>query len=211
MASIPLETNEEIEARSVRIAERPIFLDTFLELNIDSGSELIGGVMVKKMAAQLAHEKLIAWLLTVLNAFVSHKQLGLVLSSRFTVRIDDFNARLPDLLFVREDHSAIVQPRAVYGAPDLVIELISPNDRPSDIIDLETDYRSIQVPEIVFIDQQKRQVLVLRRHDDTYDEVKLTAGILELASIDGFALQVSWFFDEPRPDAFTLVRSLLKQ
>jgi len=35
-------------------------------------------------------------------------------------------------------------------APDLVIELISPNDRPSDIVVLEMDYRAIGVTEIVF-------------------------------------------------------------
>jgi len=211
MANIVIETHEEIEARAVRIAERPIPLEAFLDLNINRDSELVGGVMVKKMAAQLAHEKLIAWMLTVLNAFVSHKQLGIVLSSRFTVRIDEHNARLPDLLFVRKDRDHIVQERAVYGAPDLVIELISPNDRPSDTIDLETDYRSINVPEILFIDQQKRQVLVLRKRDDRYDELMLTTGTLDLAGIDGFAVQVSWLFDESRPDAFDLVRSLLKE
>ena len=66
-------TRGVIEARMVRIAERPITFDTFLDLNINSASELVGGVMVKKMAAQLAHEKLIAWLLTVVNAFVTHR------------------------------------------------------------------------------------------------------------------------------------------
>src|SRR5579862_856561 len=148
MAHIAIETSEDIEARVVRIADRPISFEMFLDLNINSESELIDGVMVKKMAAQLAHEKLVAWMLTLLNAFVRHKKLGIVLSSRFTVRIDEHNARLPDLLFVREDRADIVQQRASYGAPDLVIEFISPNDRPAATIALETDYRSIGVPEI---------------------------------------------------------------
>ena len=41
-----------------------------------------------------------------------------------------------------------MQQKAIYGAPDLMLEVISPNDRPSDIMALEIDYRAIGVPEI---------------------------------------------------------------
>jgi Uma2 family endonuclease len=173
--------------------------------------ELIDGVMVEKMVAQLAHEKLIAWLFTMLSLFVRHRNLGLALVSRATVKINGHRGRLPDLMFVRQDRLHILQQRAIEGTPDLVIELISPNDRPSDRIALETDYCSIGVPEIVFIDQQKRHVVLLRLRENGYDRLELNAGSLEMETVPGFAVQLDWLFDEPRPDEFDLLRILLNE
>ncbi len=210
-ANAPIPTDEELEARVIRLAKRPITFETFLALNVNSNLELIDGVMVEKLAAQLAHEKLIVWLLTLLNAFVRHKKLGIVVSSRMTVKIDDYRGRLPDLLFVHQERSGIVDQRAVYGAPDLVIELISPRDRPSDRIALETDYRAIGVHEIIFIDQQQRHVLILRNGESDYEELGLNSGMLSPVSIPGFAVQLDWLFDEPHPDEFDLLRVLLNE
>jgi Uma2 family endonuclease len=210
-ASAPIITDEEVEARVIRLAKRPIMFEEFLVLNINNSLELIDGVMVEKVAAQLEHEKLIVWLLTLLNAFVRHKRLGIVVSSRMTVKIDDYRGRLPDLLFVRQDRIGIVDQRAVYGAPDLVIELISPHDRPSDRIALETDYRAIGVPEIIFIDQQKLHVLILRQGKSGYEEIEMAAGALNFVAISGFAVQLDWLFGEPRPDEFDLLRTLLNE
>src|SRR5439155_9204819 len=129
------------------------------------------------------HEKLVGWLYHVLGLYVQERNLGIVLGSRTAVEITQFRGRLPDLLFVRQDRMEIVQQKAVYGAPDLVIEVISPGDRPSDIIALETDYRSIGVQEIVFLDQRTSRARILRRHDDAYIEEELTEGALTLESM----------------------------
>ena len=211
MTDVVIATNEEIEARVIRLAERPIRFTEFLDLNVDSNCELIAGVMVEKMAAQWEHERLIVWLSTLLHAFTQHKGLGVVAVSRMTVRIDEFHSRLPDLFFVRQDRIDLIRQRAVYGPPDLVIELISPHDRPSDRIALEADYRAIGVPEIVFIDQQKRRVTILRQRDNDYPKLEMTTGALDFATIPGFTLQIDWLFNDTRPDTFDLLRSLLNE
>ena len=209
MTNVMLETVEEAEARIVRFAARPIDFETFLDLNINDELELRSGVMVKKMAAQLEHERLFVWLLWLLYGYVKQKDLGTVLGSRSTVRIDRYHGRLPDVLFVRKENQAIVQQRAIYGTPDLVIELVSPGDRASHLIELETDYDSIGVPEVVFVDQQQRQVRVLRRRGETYAESVLTTGEFALESVPGFVLQVEWLFADPRPDELNILNALL--
>ena len=89
--------------------------------------------------------------------------------------------------------------KAVYGAPDLVIEIVSPTDRASDVIALETDYRGIGVVEIVFIEPPKRAVRVLRKVDSDYTEEILTSGTLVLETLAGIRLETEWLFMEPRP------------
>lgn len=204
------EIRQHVEGRVVHYAERPISFSAFLAVSGDRNLELVEGVMIEKMAAQLEHEKLFAWLLTVLNSYVRRRDLGIVLGSRTAVEIHNYGGRLPDLLFVRRDRQAIVQDRAVYGAPDLVIEIVSPNDRPSDLIALETEYRALGVPEILFIDLPRATVRVLRQRGEEYEETLLTAGPLRLEGIEGIELSVDALLREPRPDEFTTVAELLE-
>ena len=100
--------------------------------------------------------------------------------------------------------------KATLTAPDLVIERVSPNDRRSDISTTETDYRAIGVGEIVYMDQQKQTVRVLRRTADDYEEEKPTEEPLVLRSLDNVALEWDWIFFEPRPDGINTVLALLQ-
>jgi Uma2 family endonuclease len=204
-----VETTEAEEGRVVRFAERPIDFETFLDLSEGTDLELVNGVMVEQMSAQLYHEKLYRWLSTILDAYVDNKGLGIVLGSRTAVEISQFGGRIPDILFVRQERADIVKEGAIYGAPDLVIEIASPNDRPSDIIALETDYRSIGVPEIWFLVPSKRRVRILRKRPQGYEETELRTGTLRSEVVAGFEIQVEWLFADPRPDKYETVTALL--
>lgn len=199
------------EPRRVYTPPQPMtfaqFLDTFGE---DDDVELIDGVAVAKMAAQYDHEKLYSWLQMTLGVFIAEKKLGILLGSRTAVEITNFRGRLPDLLFVSESRRSIIQQKAIYGAPDLVIEIVSPHDRPSDVSSLETDYRGIGVAEIVFLDQRKQSVRVLRFDPSTsnYEESKPVTTIT-LASVPGFTLTVADLWADPLPSPLSVVAPLL--
>jgi Uma2 family endonuclease len=194
------------------VGSRPLTFAEFLEMDgYESHAELVDGVVEERMAVQLDHEKLLRWVDHVLTPFVEERSLGIVLGSRTAVEIHQFRGRLPDLLFVRRERMGIVQQKAVYGAPDLVIEVSSPNDRPSDIIALETDYRSIGVPEIVFLDQRRPAVRLLRHRQDDYVEEIVTAGSIVLETLDAVRLEIDWLFREPRPGIRATIEALLAQ
>ena len=204
--------HEVVEGRVIRMAERPLSFAQFLDMaGEDEDLELIKGVLVERMAAQYPHERRFVWLLFLLNGYVRQRGLGVVLGSRTPVEIDDFGGRLPDLLFVRADREHIIQNRAVYGAPDLVIEILSPNDRPSDLLALETDYRNIGVAEIVFVDPPKSRLLVLRRRENDYALDTLTGGVFHSEAVPGFHFQIEHLFQDPLPNEFNLLQSLLAE
>jgi len=69
MLITPEEIRQQVEGRVVYSAERPIPFPAFLELSADRDVELVGGVMVEKMSAQLEHEKLFAWLDRVVGTY----------------------------------------------------------------------------------------------------------------------------------------------
>ncbi len=191
-----------------RVGPRPMTFEEFLDYcGPDDDFELIDGALVERKMVQLEHEKLFGWLYITLGLWVRTRQLGILLGSRSAVKISDHKGRLPDLFFVSTPRKDIVQEKATYGPPDLVIELLSPSDRASDTIARETDYKSIGASEIVFIDQRKREVRILRRTKSRYKEQTLAKGTMEFKSLGGLRLDLAWLFDEPRPDERTIVDS----
>lgn len=211
-ATLPV--REKVTAKRVQwIRAEPIRFEEFLELfgAKENSVELLDGVVVEKPMVPLEHEKLLIWLLTLLHLYVKKQSLGIVLGSRTAVEINQFRGRLPDLLFVPKEQRESVQQKAIFSAPALVIELISPNDRRADIVALEADYRTIGVTEIVFIDQRKRTVRLLRKRGAKYVEEIVTAGAFALETIPGFRLETQWVFKEPRPDEIEILASLFNE
>jgi Uma2 family endonuclease len=151
-----------------------------------------------------------AWLHTLLFADVTNRKLGRVLGSRTAVKITANDGRLPDILFMRAENEHIIHDDAIYGAPDVVIEIISKNDSSRYQMHLETDYRYIGVSEIVFIDPGKSSVKYITSNDAGYETVTLTAGRLELGSIPGFGIDVEWLFAADRPDSLTTANQLVE-
>lgn len=196
-------------------ADRPIDFETWLELSFELDArietELVKGVMKERMAAKYPHEWIFMWLSTIFTAYVENQQLGRVLGSRTAVKIDAYSGRLPDILFVRAENMGIIHDDAIYGMPDLVIEIISQNDRPSDLVPLEADYRSIGVPEIVFIDPRKKWVRSLLKNGSDYSEKILTTGALTFTALPKFHIEVEWLFMDIKPDCLTIINQLVKE
>jgi Uma2 family endonuclease len=137
-------------ARRMLASEQPLTVDDYLRLaDADDLYELIDGVLVERaMAAMWSHEQLSAWMLATLRPYVEAKGLGYVSGSRTAVKISDYRARLPDLLFIRRERTAITTESAIVGAPDWVLEIRSRANYPAEWRSLEIDYRSIGVAEL---------------------------------------------------------------
>jgi Uma2 family endonuclease len=209
MANLALETEEVVEGRVMHVAECPISFERFLDLAPGRWVELIDGVVVEKPMVQLDHELCTRWLYAILIDYTEERVLGRALSSRIMVKADNFGGRMPDLLFVRQDNLQIVQQKAVFGAPDLVVEVVSPNDRPSDLRALEADYYRLGVQELIFIDLQKGQIKQLARGEQEYRRTTITTGPITFATVAGLTLQAEWLLREPRPGIRTTLNALL--
>jgi Uma2 family endonuclease len=200
------------EVRELFVWAKPLTFDEFLDkFGPKDFVELVDGVVVEKTMVQLDHERLQGWLFVLLKKYVERAQLGEILGSRSAVKISEFRGRLPDLFFVSTPRREIVTQKATIGPPDMTIEIVSPGDRPSDRIALEVDYTTIGVREIIFIDQRRRRVRVLRLREGGYQEEVLLDGALKIASLGGIELQLDWLFDEPRPDEIELLNRFLAE
>ena len=204
------ETDQIVDNRVLRLADRPITFERFLEITgEDDDYELERGALVEKMSARYPHERRFAWLFTILNMYVRTRKLGTVLGSRSAVKIDEFGGRLPDLFFISSERSDIIQDKAIYGAPDLIVEIVSPNDSTAHLITLEAEYRSIGVEEIVFWDAGRKKVTVMRKRNGDYDVEPLTKGTFVSETVAGFRRDIADMLADPLPDETEILSSLL--
>ena len=199
------------EERTLLLTTRLLTFDEFVRLfGEDDDVELVDGLVVQRMAAKDIHEDLQGWLLTLMRFWVEEKQVGIVRGSRTPVKITEHRARLPDIVFVRKENAHIVQEDGIFGTPDLVVEIWSPGERPSDMMAKEADYRTIGVQEIWFVDLQRKQVRVLRRRGDRYDEQVMRRGVLRSEVVEGFWLKVEWLFKKPLPNVVETLQQVLE-
>jgi Uma2 family endonuclease len=189
---------------------RPLTFEEFVRLfGEDDDIELVDGMVVQRVAARDIHEDLQGWLSFVLRGYAEAKGLGIVRGSRTAVKITEHRGRLPDIVFVRKENAQIVQEDGIFGTPDLVVEIWSPGDRLSDMLAKEADYKSIGVLEIWFVDQQRRQVRVLRKGKEGYEERVMKRGVLRSEVVEGFWVKVEWLFKRPLPNVIDALQKIL--
>ena len=189
---------------------RPLTFEEFVRLfGEDDDIELVDGMVVQRVAARDIHEDLQGWLSFVLRGYAEAKGLGIVRGSRTAVKITEHRGRLPDIVFVRKENAHIVQEDGIFGTPDLVVEIWSPGDRLSDMLAKEADYKSIGVLEIWFVDQQRRQVRVLRKGKEGYEEKVMKKGVLRSEVVEGFWVNVEWLFKKPLPNVIDALQKIL--
>ncbi|MFA0736424.1 MAG: hypothetical protein OGMRLDGQ_002924 [Candidatus Fervidibacter sp.] len=189
---------------------RPLTFEEFVRLfGEDDDIELVDGMVVQRVAARDIHEDLQGWLSFVLRGYAEAKGLGIVRGSRTAVKITEHRGRLPDIVFVRKENAHIVQEDGIFGTPDLVVEIWSPGDRLSDMLAKEADYKSIGVLEIWFVDQQRRQVRVLRKGKEGYEEKVMKRGVLRSEIVEGFWVKVEWLFKKPLPNVIDALQKIL--
>jgi Uma2 family endonuclease len=210
MSTLTVRIPDEHEQPGIYMTDGPVDFAEWLQIAQEFDSELIRGVVVERMVAYYPHESIFAWLHAVLYGFVTNRRLGKVLGSRSAVKITSHDGRLPDILFVSADNDSILHDDAIYGSPDVVIEIVSKNDCPRYLLHLETDYQSVGVNEIVFIDPRKKQVKCIHKTENGYASQILTEGLLRFTTIPGFEIEVEWIFGIDRPDPYTVLKRLIE-
>ena len=138
--------------------------DDLLSLRDDRRYELVGGKLVEKPASALS--SLVAGIiLEILSEFVRKGRLGTVFPPDLTYQCfpnDPSLVRRPDVSFIRRGR--FQGPRLPDGhvriAPDLAVEVISPNDTAYDIDDKVEMYLSAGVGLILVINPVTRTVRV---------------------------------------------------
>ena len=162
--------------------------EEFARLPSEGGTryEVIDGELAVTPSPSLPHQRIVGALHARLLAFAEEHGLGEVLVGPLDVLFGEGDYLEPDVLFVRADRAHILADRGVEGAPDLVIEVVSPSTAHRDRgIKLER-YRHFGVGEYWIADPNGRTVEVWRLAEGSAEAIRLGADDrLEWAPVPG--------------------------
>ena len=127
--------------------------------------ELVRGELIVREPAGFRHGDVAARLLIAVGTFVESRSLGRVLTAEtgFRLRTNPDTVRAPDVAFVRRDRLPEPPPRGYAAiAPDLVIEVLSPDDRPGEVLSKVGDWLEAGTTLVWVVDPDGRTARVYR-------------------------------------------------
>ena len=137
----------------------------------DERYELLDGELLMAPAPIESHQIAVMELGTLLHTFVKARGLGQVFSAPYDVVLSETDVVQPDLLFVSNERAHIRTPVNIRGAPDLVVEILSPSTASRDWRDKLDLYAEYGVKEYWLVDPDARTVTVLLLEAGAFAEV----------------------------------------
>jgi Uma2 family endonuclease len=126
--------------------------------------EIIEGELFVSCAPGLSHQRIVRRLLRALDEYLDNNPLGEVLPGPGVI-LSDFSGVIPDLVYLSNERGKhIATGERITGAPDIVIEILSPgteNER-RDRQAKRQLYRKYGVKEYWIVDPSKRTIEVYR-------------------------------------------------
>jgi Uma2 family endonuclease len=88
--------------------------------------EIVGGEEWSTPTPYLNHQAAVGGLLSLLGGYVSSRKLGQVFVAPTDVLLSEHDIVQPDVLFISAQRASILTEANIQGAPDLVVEVLSP-------------------------------------------------------------------------------------
>jgi len=160
------------------VALRPLTYEDLVQIPEDGKRyEIIGGELVVTAAPVKKHQKLSYRLSRVIGDHVDERRLGELYYAPVDVRLSTNGIVQPDLLFIRRDRLDIYLPSGlVEGAPDLVVEILSPSTRGVDLVRKAALYAREGVPEYWVADPDAPALTVYALREGRYEPVPAEPG-----------------------------------
>ena len=158
--------------------------------------ELIDGELYMVPSPSTIHQFIQKKLLIAFDQFVAANDSGTVLGAPLDVVLSNTDVLQPDILFISNGRASIITDQNIQGAPDLVIEIISPGTADRDRTIKRARYAKFGVREYWLVDPQCKTVEVLQASQTGFDTVRVYPEGTSAAStiLEGLEVAVTELF-----------------
>ena len=178
------------------ITQTKLTYQDYANTSDDERYELIDGVLIMVPAPNVPHQDSQAGLGSRMRVFVERHDLGKVLFAPTDVVLSDTDVVQPDVLFISNDRQHIITEANIQGAPDLVVEILSPSTSRHDWREKRDLYAEHGVNEYWVVDTANRVVYVMLLKDGVLEIVETYASgdVLTSPTLKGFEVSVDDLF-----------------
>ncbi len=171
-------------------------------------ADLIDGEIFKHSRVSIRHATLLNFVDALLRLFIDRHNLGMLYREVVAVRLSGRNVFLPDLAFYRADREEAIRPTHIVGAPDLVVEVLSPRTADRDIGPKFAEYEQHGVREYWILDPETLAHRFYRLQGEELVEYADGAEEIDSTVIPGFLLKREWLDPSALPridNAITII------
>lgn len=146
-------------------------LEVFKSLPEGTLIQLIENNLIMSPSPKDLHQKYLLKLGSRLLRYVEKNELGEVRIAPYDVYLDQKNAFQPDLIFISNENLHKIQENGLHGAPDLVVEVLSPGTEKYDKEKKKTVYERCGVKEYWIVDPATKEVIGYTLHENKFEEI----------------------------------------
>ena len=186
----------ESPARRYTYADLATFPDDHLR------REIIDRELIVTPSPIVRHQKAVGNIFFRLESY-RRSTRGRALFAPLDVFFADDNVVVPDVLFIRADHADQVGEKFIKGAPDLVVEISSPDTRRLELVRKRELYERFGVPEYWYVDLEADRVEIYVLDEGSYPapQLKYAVEVLGSTQLSGFEMPVEESLGiEPEPN-----------
>ena len=133
--------------------------------------QLINGKLIMSPSPNRIHQKLIVEISRVIGNYLKTNTIGEAYIAPSDVYLDDENVVQPDIYFVSNANLSILTDAGAEGAPDMIIELLSPSNAYYDLRAKLQLYEKYGVKEYFIVDPEDNMVIAYKLTDGRYKEL----------------------------------------
>lgn len=198
-----------VETPPYAVVKPDVTAEQFFEMADETTHcELIGGMFIVHSPATVDHERRFGFLFRVTAGYAEEKGLGEVLGSRVAIRLGPEDVFEPEVLFISKKRAGRIRKKKIEGAPDFVIEVVSPSSRTTDMGWRRRAYLAAGVREYWVVDREKGEIRVFRP-DESEDGTAYRAGRIDCSALPGFWIDAAWVLSDPLPLVARCLRQIL--
>jgi len=140
--------------------------------------QLINNQFVMSPSPSVKHQDLLGIIFLKMKQWVNKEQLGKVLMAPLDVHFAEKEVYQTDIIFIANKNSGIIFENAIYGAPDLVIELLSPSNASFDLNQKKDIYEEKKVKEYWTVDVATKEVIGFELTSKGFKQLPAVNGII---------------------------------
>ncbi len=122
--------------------------------------QLIQGDLYMALAPNRFHQEISRNLQFELHSYLKRNPIGKLFNAPFDVYLNEVNVFQPDLIVVLNERLGILTEEGAEGAPDFVIEILSPKTRRLDLANKKQEYARASVKELWIVDPEPRTIMI---------------------------------------------------
>jgi Uma2 family endonuclease len=162
--------------------------------------EIIRGRLHVPQIPDFVHQDILMHLMMQVYEAVEIAGAGKVYTFPVTVRFSTYTQVQPDLVAIRSDRMEIFPINIVHGAPDIVVEVLSPETSQFDQVEKKSLYERNGVPEYWIVDPKLERLTIFRLTDSGYAQVEPEDGLLRSTAVTDFTIDPAALFANVVPE-----------